>query len=193
MKRIFSILFLLSFTVYSFAQNDSLHISQKENTKKDTTSVIFTHSAKKATWMSFALPGLGQAYNKKYWKIPIIYGLLGTFGYFAQKNHKEYVFYRDAYKDRIDDVTSQDPNSTVYAELLSDEELKTEMKRWERNRNLNYIGLFLTYIANIVDASVDANLFYYDISDDLSLRFDPMLINTSNTTSAFGVKCRISF
>ena len=193
MKKIVSILFLLSFTVYGIAQNDSLHISKIEKAEKDTSSVIFTHSAKKATWMSFALPGLGQAYNKKYWKIPVIYGLLGTFGYFAQKNHKEYVFYRSAYKDRIDGLTFQDPNSTIYSELLSDEELKTEMKRWERNRSLNFIGLFLTYIANIVDASVDANLFYYDISDDLSLRFDPMLINTSSTTSAFGVKCRISF
>lgn len=188
MKKLFSILFLLSFTFYGLAQNDSLNTSSEKNA--DGT---FTHSAKKATWMSVAVPGLGQAYNKKYWKIPIIYGLLGTFGYFAKVNNDEYIFYRDAYKDRIDGVTFQDPNSTVYHELLSDEELKTEMKRWERNRNLNYIGLFLTYIANIVDASVDANLFYYDISDDLSLRLDPMLINTSNTTSAFGIKCRISF
>jgi len=193
MKTIISILFLLSFTSFSFAQNDSLHISSSEKTKKDTSSVLFTHSGKKATWMSVAVPGLGQAYNKKYWKIPVIYGLLGTFGYFAHKNEQEYIFYRNAYKDRVEGVTVQDPNSSVYSEMLTDEDLKSEMKRWERNRNFNYIGIFLTYIANIVDASVDANLFYYDISDDLSFKVDPVLINTSNTTSTLGVKCRFSF
>ena len=193
MKIIIFISILLSFTLNSFAQNDSLHISSSEKIEKDTSSVIFTHSGKKATWMSVAVPGLGQAYNKKYWKIPVIYGLLGTFGYFAQKNNTEYMFYRQAYRDRIDGYTVQDPNSTVYSELLSNDELKTEMKRWERNRNFNYIGIFLTYIANIVDASVDANLFYYDISDDLSLKVDPVLLNTSNTTNTVGLKCRISF
>lgn len=193
MKYTFLILLTISFAINSLAQNDSLHLSKGEEVQEDTLSVIFTHSAKKATWMSVVIPGLGQAYNRKYWKIPIIYGLLGTFGYFANENQKGYMLYRGAYKDRIDGITFQDQNSTVYIELLSNDELKTEMKRWERNRNLNYIGIFLTYIANIVDASVDANLYYYDISDDLSLKVSPVMINTFNTTSTIGFNCKISF
>ena len=192
MKYYISIFLFITASLSGFSQNDSLVISKDSSVEKDTSSVMFTHSAKKATWMSVAVPGLGQAYNKKYWKIPVIYGLLGTFGYLAHKYEQEYVFYRQAYKDRLNGDTTQDPDGS-YSEILSNDELKAEMKRWERNRNFNYIGIFLTYIANIVDASVDANLYYYDISDDLSFRVDPVLINTSNTTATLGVKCKCSF
>ncbi len=172
-----------------------------QENKKDTTVINYNllHSPQKATWMSVVLPGLGQVYNKKYWKVPVIYGLFGTFGYLSVQYNNNYMEFRQHYKDRIDGKTTQQETGE-YWEMLTNDQLKQEMKRWERNRNFNYIGIFLTYIANIIDASVDAYFFYYDISDDLSLKLEPEIKTYSysgsnlnfNNTNTFGFKVKLS-
>jgi hypothetical protein len=139
----------------------------------DTDSIkVSLHSPRKATIYSAILPGLGQAYNKKYWKMPVIYGIAGVLTYFVVDNNKEYAHYKKAYKWRLDN----DP-STIdqYVNTYTDEDLRILKNYYRRNRDLSYIGLGLTYMLNIVDAAVDAHLFYFDVSDDLSLRIEPQV------------------
>ena len=120
--------------------------------------------------MSAALPGLGQAYNKKYWKIPIIYAGFGTLGYFVKVNSDDYKIYKSAYKDRLDgDETTIDD----YVGIYTDNDLATLKNYYRRNRDLALIGMGVFYILNIIDASVDAHLFYFNVSDDLSFMVQP--------------------
>jgi hypothetical protein len=177
---------IILFFIFLLATNS---FAQTENT--EILDSVPIHSPKKATLYSTFLPGLGQVYNKKYWKVPVLYGLFGTFTYFLISNNKQYVIYRQAYRDRVDGYTFQLTEGS-YIELLDDDQLKTEMKRWERNRNFNGIGIFLTYIANIIDANVDAHFFDYDISDDLSLHVMPYL-PPSLSKSGVGFTCILTF
>lgn len=146
---------------------------------KDTLSII--HSPRKATIYSAILPGLGQAYNRKYWKIPVIYGLGGLLTYFVVDNNKQYVIYKNAFKDRLDgDPSTVDP----YVNIYSDDDLRVLKNYYRRNRDLAYIGMGVTYILNIIDAAVDAHLFYFDVSDDLTLKAEPAVAPIHNTAFA---------
>lgn len=133
-------------------------------------SLSLLHSPKKASIYSAILPGLGQAYNKKYWKIPVIYAGFATLGYFIVTNNNKYQDYKDAYIARIDD----DP-STVddYTDIYSDQDLVTLKDFYRRNRDLAIIGAGVLYVLNILDASVDAHMFYFDVNDNLSMRITP--------------------
>ena len=131
--------------------------------------------------MSAILPGLGQAYNKKYWKMPVIYaGFIGL-GYAVSANHVKYKAYRDAYVARVD----SDPNTvdTKYMNLYTDGNLITLQDYYHRYRDLAIIGCAALYVLNIIDASVDAHLFNFDVSDDLSMRIVPSVcpVYGSNT------------
>ncbi len=138
-------------------------------------SNLKVHSPTKAALFSAALPGLGQAYNKKYWKIPIIYAGFGVFAYFITNNHQEYVKYREAY----DYVTSGDSTyiNNEYAYKYNEDQLRDGKNYYRRNLEFTYILAGLWYILNILDATVDAHFFDFDINDDLSLRIDPMIDN----------------
>ena len=141
-----------------------------DTTQKASSDTEKVHSPKKAATMSAIFQGMGQAYNKKYWKIPIIYGgftgLIMMFDY----NQKLYVKYRDAYQMRID-PTLKDP----YVGLLADNALLEAQKLYGRYRDLSIIGIGLLYILNIVDASVDGHLYSFDVSDKLSLQVEPII------------------
>ena len=163
----------------------------------DTTNVspipskkISPHSPKKAALFSTALPGLGQAYNKKYWKIPIIYAGFAGLAYSYSINQSKFKTYRNAYKYRID----SDPNTIdAYVGVYTDENLNTLQKYYHRYRDLSVIGIAALYVLNIVDASVDAHLFKFDVSDDLSMQIEPTLINTATTniyTGGIGLKIK---
>lgn len=133
------------------------------------------HSAKKATIYSAVLPGLGQAYNKKYWKIPIIYAGFGTLIYFINFNGKEYRKFRDAYNIVATGDTANFTNNEYVVKYNANlTQLQEGRNYYRRNLELNYILTGLLYILNIIDASVDANLYNFDVGDDLSLRFDPI-------------------
>jgi hypothetical protein len=120
----------------------------------------------KAAFYSAILPGLGQAYNKKYWKIPLVYGALGTGIYFYSKNNTKYHQYRDAYKRRLAGYHDDD------FQYLDDSRLIAGQRFYQRNRDISIIVTTAFYILNIVDANVDAHLIQFNVNDNLSLRPD---------------------
>lgn len=156
------------------------------------------HSPRKATIYSAALPGLGQIYNRKYWKVPLVYGGFAALGYFINFNHGEYIKFRQAYSDIID----TDPNTSSHLKLIVNyqpdrtsqytETLRTTKDYWRRNRDLLVIGTAVFYAINIIDASVDAHFFKFDISDDLSMKWVPGPVMCANDKT-MGVHCRITF
>jgi hypothetical protein len=120
----------------------------------------------KAAFYSAILPGLGQAYNKKYWKIPIVYGAIGTSLYFYIDNSKKYHSYRDAYKRRLLGF-----NDDQY-QYLDDSRLIQAQRFYQRNRDLSLLVTVGFYILNIVDANVDAHLMQFNVNDKLTFQPD---------------------
>ncbi len=133
-------------------------------------------SPKKAALMSTIIPGLGQAYNKKYWKLPILYGGIAGLAYSINFNQSRYIKYVTAYKYRLDGNPLTIDNYPKY----TDADLDLLQKYYHRYLNLSRIGAALLYIFNIVDASVDAHLSTFDVGDDLSFSIHPAFINTAN-------------
>jgi len=131
------------------------------------------HSPRKATLLSAGLPGAGQIYNKKYWKLPIVYGGFGALGYFFYDNNKMYKTFKEAYKYRMDG----DPNTIDNYPLYSPEGLLQAKNYYRRNTELTVIFSVILYALNILDAAVDAHLYDFDISDDLSLKLEPVFEN----------------
>ena len=129
-----------------------------------------TKSPEKVAFMSAIIPGLGQTYNKKYWKIPIIYAGLITSVYYIDDNNKKYLQYKNAYIMRIDNDPNTDDNFKEY----TNNDLIILKDFYRRNREISILSFVLIYILNIVDASVDTYFFDYDISDDLSLHLIPI-------------------
>ena len=147
-------------------QTDTTHRAKADTVKKHT---VATHSPAKATLYSALLPGLGQAYNHKYWKIPIIYAGLGTMAYFIVFNQQHYNTYESALKTRSGGGI--DPYINVY----SSSDLVTIRDYYHRNRDLSVIGAAVFYVLNIIDADVDAQMFTFNVSDDLSMRLSPAM------------------
>jgi hypothetical protein len=142
------------------------------------------HSPLKASLMSICLPGLGQAYNKKYWKIPVIYAGFGVMTYFIVTNGKEYSKYKNAYIESVNNDTTGKYQDLVHK--YSEQELLNAREYYRRNLEISCIITGIWYILNIVDAAVDAHLFTYNISKDLSLKVDPVIMGpvmTRNFTS----------
>ena len=141
------------------------------------------HSARKAMIYSLVLPGLGQAYNKKYWKIPIVYGALGGAVYAIVYNTGEYRIALEEYEvDYAANGTSADNRYVKY---------------WRRNMELSYIAVVAVDALVVVDAYVDANLFYWDVDPDLTLRLEPSIQPIFNASGAiknnYGFKCSLTF
>ena len=133
---------------------------------KDTLKLIEIDplTPAKAAFYSAILPGLGQAYNKKYWKIPIVYGAIGTSLYLYADNKKKYHDYRDAYKSRL--AGNPDPDY----DYLSDSQLITAQKFYQRNASLSGLFVIAFYVLNIIDANVDAALIQFNVNQSLSLQ-----------------------
>lgn len=180
---LFFIPFISKAIITDTLKQDSVETLTKEK-KMSTDSLILKpssfHSPVKATIMSALLPGLGQAYNKKYWKIPIIYaGLLGM-GYIVKQQNEKYQHFKNAYISRKDD----DPNTVdPYVNKYTDDQLYSAQDIYHRNRDLCIIITAGIYILNIVDANVDANLFYFDVSDNLSLNISPGFETSASKTT----------
>lgn len=161
------VLFNSIITVCSACSNSFLEcylLLSSDTSQKDTTNVK-THSPSKAALYSTFLPGLGQAYNQKYWKIPIVYVVIGSIGYFAYSNHKEYTIFRDALRARYDD----NPNTTDNFPNINDQVLKAQREFYRRNRDLFLILSVIAYGMNILDAYVDAHLKGFSVSDKLTI------------------------
>jgi len=143
------------------------------------TSSVSKHSPKKATIMSACLPGLGQAYNKKYWKIPIIYAGAAGVVYAVMFNGKNYRTYKKAYLYRTDG-----DSLTIDNYNYSTESLLLLKNFYRRNLELSYIVGGVIYALNVIDATVDAHLFNFDIKDDISLKVDPIMMTSQNHSYA---------
>jgi len=145
------------------------------------TSNILKHSPQKAAFLSACLPGLGQAYNKKYWKIPIVYAGIGTITVLAISNTNNYNDFKLAYKYRTDNDPLTIDN---YVNKYQKEDLLTIKNYYRRNLEFTYIIGFAIYALNIIDATVDAHLFEFDMSDDISLQAYPAFYASSFQNSA---------
>ncbi|MGA3014883.1 MAG: DUF5683 domain-containing protein, partial [Bacteroidales bacterium] len=132
------------------------------------------HSPKKATLMSLCLPGLGQIYNKKYWKVPIIYAGFGILSYLIVFNTNYYLTYKSAYIESFNGDSSGSYSDIVRKYPASS--ILSAREYYRRNLEISIIFTAVLYILNITDAAVDANLFTYDIKKDLSFKVEPTLI-----------------
>ncbi|KQO20337.1 hypothetical protein ASF10_16765 [Flavobacterium sp. Leaf82] len=157
-----TLLFFLTGTVSIFAQ-----------VKKDTVLIVKDTSQlqeidpltpAKAAFYSAILPGLGQAYNKKYWKIPLVYGAIGTSLYFYIDNNNKYRDYRNAYKRRLEGYNDDD------YQFLDESRLVAGQKFYQRNRDLSALFVVGFYVLNIIDANIDAALIQFNVSERLSMR-----------------------
>jgi hypothetical protein len=129
---------------------------------------------KKAGIYSTILPGSGQFYTKKYWKIPIIYAGLVTSAYFIHDNNTQYKKYQNAAIKSSE--TGENQLGFTYSQLI------ILTNHHKRNKDISIICFVGTYILNIIDASVSAHLFDYDVSDDLSLHIQPFHFSKQNAT-----------
>lgn len=175
--------------------------SQTDSVTRQNIQKVWLPNSSRATWLAAIIPGAGQIYNRKYWKLPIIYGGFVACAYALTWNNMMYADYSQAYLDIMDN----DPNTNSYLDFfvggkptLSDEQLQAQLKRkkdfYRRNRDLSIFIFIGVYIISIIDAYVDAELSNFDISKDLSLKIEPAVINDSRShSSSIGLQCSITF
>lgn len=179
-------------TLYS--PYDTIVVDKQEATTVKDTSLNDTlaqkkHSPTKAAIFSAVLPGLGQIYNHKYWKVPIVYAGFAGLIYAISYNHDKYLFYKEAYT-----LYGALPPLDAYGGPASEEELLFYRDEFRRNRDLSVIVTTLWYLANIIDASVDAHLHYFDVSDDLSLHIEPVYLpNIYGSRHCLGIGLQLRF
>ena len=188
----------------SLKLNSMLQVATKKP-KRDWST--WRPDTKRAMWLAIVLPGAGQIYNRKYWKLPIIYGGFVGCAYAITWNNQMYHDYSQAYLDIMDD----DPNTQSYNQFLhlgatidaSNIERYKEIfrKRKDRFRRWRDMGTFVMigiYAFSVIDAYVDASLSEFDISDDLSLRVEPAVLNNGRynnplRSGALGLQCSLTF
>lgn len=200
MKSFFTIAFFLSILFFSetiFSQSDSIVKNNPDTLIYKGGKEITTFSKKKkssgrAALFSAVLPGAGQVYNGKYWKVPIVYSALGTAAFLFQFNNKQYHRFLTGYQQRIDTTL----NETIFSADIATDVLLQYKNSTRRNRDLSVVIFLGVYGLNIIDAMVDAELSDFDVSDDLSLKISPEIIplygksrkNTIGLTLCFNLK-----
>lgn len=213
LKWIFFIIFaaFILKPISSFSQGkDTIASTKKENKASKKEKYTFQtekgveqagwfsdHSPKKATLFAI-VPGLGQIYNRKYWKLPIVYAGFAVTGYFAFTNRAEYLNYKDAYicaSNAAVDTSYICDNSL--AQKYSITSLQSRMDFYRRNMELNFIFMGVWYLLQMVDATVDAHLFYWNVTDDISIRARPIVspnvIMPGVSSGNYGLKISVSF
>lgn len=190
-KIFFKYIFILfAFTCASIhaQNNDSISNQIKKDsvrTQRAVKKAIYS-SARKATIMSACFPGLGQLYNKKYWKAPVIYAALGGIAYWGISNQKKYKYYSDNLSSQV----TYSVNATPYKSI---DDLVTQKKYYRKYRDMSIMIGILVYLVNIIDANVDAHLKTFDISDDLSLQINPYSNIDYNNKLQAGVSLKFKF
>lgn len=144
------------------------------------------------------IPGGGQIYNKKYWKLPIVYGSLGISGYFVYNFAHQMNLFKNEFINRRDGHTEKlNPNYAIY----TDENVLAMRSYYRRNMEIAIAVTTVLYCLNILDAYVDAHLYYFDISDDLSMHISPQVntnyqgisFNHQRTSLSYGVGLTLNF
>ena len=205
-----------SLAVESLSLEDSITIDSASLSKalapkalrKKRNWATWRPDTKRAMWLALVLPGAGQIYNRKYWKLPIIYGGFVGCAYAMSWNNQMYHDYSQAYLDIMDD----DPNTQIYNQFLHlgaqidasnieryKEIFRKRKDRYRRWRDMSMFVMIGVYAFSVIDAYVDASLSEFDISDDLSLRVEPTVINNNQRTrnplrsSTLGLQCSLTF
>lgn len=179
--------------------------SKKKEVGRDWST--WRPNPKRALWLALVIPGGGQIYNRKYWKLPLVYG--GFIGclYAMNWNNTMYKDYSQAYQDLMD----KDPNTQSYNQFLHlgtqitpqnetryQDIFRKRKDKYRRWRDLSFFVMIGVYALSVIDAYVDAELSVFDISDDLSLRVEPTIINNRSSNnpldaSSVGLQCSLNF
>ena len=185
---------------------DTALLSSKSDSVLNTpakTPKRWIPDSNKSLWMAMVLPGAGQIYNRKYWKLPIIYGGFVGCAYALTWNTKMYNDYSQAYQD----IMSDNPNNDSYKDFIPSyvdiesnleyyqETFKNAKDVYRRQRDLSIFAFIGVYLLSVIDAYVDAELSDFDISKDLSLKLEPTLFNDAfrNRPQGVGLQCNIKF
>lgn len=157
---------------------------------KSDSAKVSTHSPTTAMLLSI-IPGGGQIYNKKYWKLPIVYSTIGASSYMVYYFAKDMITYKNEFIYRRDGKTELlNPKLEDY----SSENILAMKQTAQRNMEIAIAVTAILYTLNIIDAMVDAHLFYFDVSDDLSLKFSPaMLPSYASNKPSYGLGINIKF
>ena len=157
----------------------------------------------KATWLALVIPGGGQIYNRKYWKLPIFYGGFAGCAYALTWNNKMYKDYSSAYKDAVNEnwtsTSITDLLPPGYIDRVSKTQLTETLRKrkdtYRRYRDMSVFAFIGVYLLSVVDAYVDAELSNFDISPDLSMRVEPAIIDhrTGGSSRSVGVQCSFRF
>lgn len=219
---------LLTVLVWLF-QASTMSISAQDRLDADTTRIVLSDSIptqsipnepfkkwvpnpKRALWLALVIPGGGQIYNRKYWKLPLVYGGFVGCAYALTWNNMMYKDYSQAYLDIMDadentksyedflpyNVTITDSNRSRYQEIL-----RKRKDYYRKYRDMSIFAFAAVYLLSVVDAYVDAELSSFEINEDLSLRIEPTVINSSvgrtndylsnKANSAYGLQCSLKF
>lgn len=184
----------------------SLHIYASKKELKAATDPVrpkFIPNPQRALWLALLVPGAGQIYNRKYWKLPIVYGGFLGCVYAFTWNQQMYLDYSQAYLDIMDD----DPNTNSFVEMLPKRyDIESNMDRlkrlfkkkkdyYRRYRDLSAFCFAGVYLLSVIDAYVDAQLSEFNISDDLSMRVSPAIMDDGllNRSHSYGLGCSLNF
>jgi len=190
-------------SIIQIAEVDSLAFLTAKDTlaleKYQKTSWIPNSS--RSTWLALLIPGGGQIYNRKYWKLPIFYGGFAACTYALVWNNRMYHDYQNAYIDLMDDNESTNsyldlfPANYKYDKEQLETVLKNRKDKYRRWRDMSIFAYIGVYFLSVVDAYVDAELSDFDITPDLSMHIEPAVLNSSNSLdgSTVGVSCKFTF
>ncbi len=178
--------FVFAFFIHKPASGQVVIIAEDIITS-DTVRMI--KDPKVATILSAVLPGAGQVYNGKVWKVPILYGGIITNIYFAEFNNRRYQLFREA----LFTFDRQDPQNPNPFPNLNRDALVRNVNYWRRNRDMVYILFGAIYALNIIDAQVDAHLSGFDVSEDLTLHLEPTFESLTAGGTLFGMSLKLKF
>ncbi|SFB44710.1 DUF5683 domain-containing protein [Algoriphagus aquimarinus] len=178
------LLFCFSLSTVALAQEKESPAPPKPKEKPDYSSL--PKNPRKATILSAILPGAGQVYNGKSWKVPLIYGGFITDIYFINYNNRLYQVFKQALSDFDDELVTDFPS-------LNRDGLVRNVNYWRKNRDLCYLLLGGIYALNLIDANVDAHLSGFDVSDDIALKFEPHYERFSSNNTSVGLSIKLNF
>jgi hypothetical protein len=199
--------------LFCFNQSSSAQDSLSVKSEKKREKPEFKAEPQRATMLALTFPGLGQIYNRKFWKVPLVYAGFGGLIYAVGYNSSLYIKYMKAYQDFTDNIPETDSyleildfadpkeydpvlypdsyNASYYAHYK--EGMLRQIDYNRKYRDLSYIGIALWYVVTVLDANVDASLFNYDISDNLNLVVAPVQIPSSTTGVGLNISMLVNF
>ena len=213
MKRLIIYILLLVFALPAWAQRKESPIDTQDTiplTQKEIDRLFWKPDPMRAVWLGAIIPGAGQIYNRSYWKLPIVYGGFMGCVYAITWTNNQYTAYKEAYRDIYYDIqngsVSNSPDKSYNAILPEGYSIQTmggtqtyqsRLKDWQnsslRNRDMAILVTVAVYALSLIDAYVDAQLFDFDISNDLSLNVSPQLYYDLQNQRTAEVKLAISF